>query len=149
MIFLEPVIAALLGAGVTALAVFFKKNIAAQMVLKYGSLVKKAYDIIDPILDKNLTNWNGGQVDQAFELAVKSAADGELTEDEIKKIAVYMADAWLPAAAADKVRIVEAMGTTEEQDIVTKSIIKNSDFVIRNWNISSHSIFLTWTERTV
>ena len=125
MIFLEPVIAALLGAGVTALAVFFKKNIAAQMVLKYGSLVKKAYDIIDPILDKNLTNWNGGQVDQAFELAVKSAADGELTEDEIKKIAVYMADACLPAAAADKVRIVEAMGTTEEQDIVTKSIIKN------------------------
>ena len=125
MIFLEPVIAALLCAGVTALAVFFKKNIAAQMVLKYGSLVKKAYDIIDPILDKNLTNWNGGQVDQAFELAVKSAADGELTEDEIKKIAVYMADAWLPAAAADKVRIVEAMGTTEEQDIVTKSIIKN------------------------
>ena len=125
MIFLEPVIAALLGAGVTALAVFFKKNIAAKMLLKYGPLVKKAYDIIDPILDKNLTNWNGGQVDQAFELAIKSAADGELTEDEIKKIAVYMADAWLPAAAADKVRIVEAMGTTEEQDIVTKSIIKN------------------------
>ena len=124
MIFLEPVIAALLGAGVTALAVFFKKNIAAQMVLKYGSLVKKAYDIIDPILDKNLTNWNGGQVDQAFELAIKSAADGELTEDEIKKIAVYMADAWLPAAAADKVRIIEAMGTTEDQDIVTKSITK-------------------------
>jgi hypothetical protein len=124
MIFLEPIIAALLGAGVTALAVFFKKNIAAQMVLKYGSLVKKAYDIIDPILDKNLTNWNGGQVDQAFELAVKSAADGELTEDEIKKIAVYMADAWLPAAAADKVRILEAKGTTEDQDIVTKSITK-------------------------
>ena len=124
MIFLEPVIAAFLGAGVTALAVFFKKNIAAQMVLKYGSLVKKAYDIIDPILDKNLTNWNGGQVDQAFELAIKSAADGELTEDEIKKIAVYMADAWLPAAAADKVRILEVKGTTEEQDTVTKLITK-------------------------
>ena len=124
MIFLEPVIAALLGAGVTALAVFFRKNIAAQMVLKYGSLVKKAYDIIDPILDKNLTNWNGGQVDQAFELAIKSAADGEITEDEIKKIAIYMADAWLPAAAADKVRILEAKGTTEEQDTVTKLITK-------------------------
>ena len=124
MIFLEPVIAALLGAGVTALAVFFRKNIAAQMVLKYGSLVKKAYDIIDPILDKNLTNWNGGQVDQAFELAIKAASDGELTEDEIKKIAVYMADAWLPAAAADKVRILEAKGTTEEQDTVTKLITK-------------------------
>ena len=86
--------------------------------------MKKAYDIIDPILDKNLTNWNGGQVDQAFELAIKSAADGELTEDEIKKIAVYMADAWLPAAAADKVRILEVKGTTEEQDTVTKLITK-------------------------
>ena len=115
MIFLEPVIAALLGAGVTALAVFFKKNLAAKMVLKYGPLVKKAYDIIDPILDKNLTNWNGGQVDQAFELAIKSASDGELTEDEIKKIAVHMAASWLPAAAADKARLLEASGIPQDQ----------------------------------
>ena len=115
MIFLEPVIAALLGAGVTALAVFFRKNIAAQAVLKYGPLIKKAYDIIDPILDKNLHNWNGGQVDEAFELAVKAASDGELSEDEIKKIAVQMADAWLPAAAADKVRLLEASGIPQDQ----------------------------------
>ena len=35
-----------------------------------------------------------------------------------------MAEAWVPAAAADKVRILEAKGTTEDQDIVTKSITK-------------------------
>ncbi len=115
MIFLEPIIAAILGAGVTALAVFFRKNIAAQAVLKYGPLIKKAYDIIDPILDKNLHNWNGGQVDEAFELAVKAASDGELSEDEIKKIALHMAEAWLPAAAADKVRRLEISGTPQEQ----------------------------------
>ena len=115
MIFLEPVIAAILGAGVTALAVFFRKNIAAQAVLKYGPLIKKAYDIIDPILDKNLHNWNGGQVDQAFELAVKAASDGELSEDEIKKIAIHMAEAWLPAAAADKARLLEASGIPQDQ----------------------------------
>jgi len=115
MFFLEPVIAAILGAGVTALAVFFRKNIAAQAVLKYGSLIKKAYDLIDPILDKNLHNWNGGQVDQAFELAVKAASDGELSEDEIKKIALHMAEAWLPAAAADKARLLEASGTSQDQ----------------------------------
>ncbi len=115
MIFLEPVIAALLGAGVTALAVFFRKNIAAQAILKYGNLIKKAYDIIDPILDKNLHNWNGGQVDEAFELAIKAASDGELSEDEIKKIAVHMAEAWLPAAAADKARLLEASGTSQDQ----------------------------------
>ena len=115
MIFLEPVIAALLGAGVTALAVFFRKNIAAQAVLKYGPLIKKAYDIIDPILDKNLHNWNGGQVDEAFELAVKAASDGELSEDEIKKISIHMAEAWLPAAAADKARLLEASGIPQDQ----------------------------------
>ena len=115
MIFLEPVIAAILGAGVNALAVFFRKNIAAQAVLKYGPLIKKAYDIIDPILDKNLHNWNGGQVDQAFELAVKAASDGELSEDEIKKIALHMAEAWLPAAAADKARLLEASGIPQDQ----------------------------------
>ena len=115
MIFLEPVIAAILGAGVTARAVFFRKNIAAQAVLKYGPLIKKAYDIIDPILDKNLHNWNGGQVDQAFELAVKAASDGELSEDEIKKIALHMAEAWLPAAAADKARLLEASGIPQDQ----------------------------------
>jgi len=115
MIFLEPVIAAILGAGVTALAVFFRKNIAAQAVLKYGPLIKKAYDIIDPILDKNLHNWNGGQVDQAFELAVKASSDGELSEDEIKKIALHMAEAWLPAAAADKARLLEASGIPQDQ----------------------------------
>ena len=115
MIFLEPVIAAILGAGVTALAVFFRKNIAAQAVLKYGPLIKKAYDIIDPILDKNLHNWNGGQVDEAFELAVKAASDGELSEDEIKKISIHMAEAWLPAAAADKARLLEASGIPQDQ----------------------------------
>ena len=126
MIFLEPVIAAILGAGVTALAVFFRKNIAAQAVLKYGPLIKKAYDIIDPILDKNLHNWNGGQVDQAFELAVKAASDGELSEDEIKKIALHMAEAWLPAAAADKARLLEASGIPTEQieaaDEITREV---------------------------
>jgi len=129
MIFLEPVIAAILGAGVTALAVFFRKNIAAQAVLKYGPLIKKAYDLIDPILDKNLHNWNGGQVDQAFELAVKAASDGELSEDEIKKIALHMAEAWLPAAAADKARLLEASGTPQDQiataDEITSTVSSN------------------------
>ena len=85
MSFLEPVIASLLGAAVTALAVFLKKNMTAVALLKYGPLVQKAYDIIDPVLDKNLSNWDGSKVDKAFELAVESVADGELSAAEIKK----------------------------------------------------------------
>ena len=95
MSFLEPVIASILGAAVTALAVFLKKNLTARAILKYGPLVQKAYDIIDPVLDKNLGNWNGSKVDKAFELAIESVSDGELSSDEIKKLAVHMAQAWL------------------------------------------------------
>ncbi len=115
MSFLEPVIASLLGAAVTALAVFLKKNMTAAAILKYGPLVEKVYDIIDPVLDKNLGNWDGSKVDKAFELAVESVADGELTAAEIKKLAVHMAQSWLPGAAAQKVRLLEQNGMPSEQ----------------------------------
>ena len=115
MSFLEPIIASLLGAAVTALAVFLKKNMTAVALLKYGPLVQKAYDIIDPVLDKNLSNWDGSKVDKAFELAVESVADGELSAAEIKKLAVHMAQSWLPGAAAQKVRLLEQNGMPLEQ----------------------------------
>ena len=115
MSFLEPVIASLLGAAVTALAVFLKKNMTAVALLKYGPLVQKAYDIIDPVLDKNLSNWDGSKVDRAFELAVESVADGELSAAEIKRLAVHMAQSWLPGAAAQKVRLLEQNGMPLEQ----------------------------------
>jgi len=115
MSFLEPAIASILGAAVTALAVFLKKNMTAVALLKYGPLVQKAYDIIDPVLDKNLSNWDGSKVDKAFELAVESVADGELSAAEIKKLAVHMAQSWLPGAAAQKVRLLEQNGMPAEQ----------------------------------
>jgi len=115
MSFLEPIIASLLGAAVTALAVFLKKNMTAVALFKYGPLVQKAYDIIDPVLDKNLSNWDGSKVDKAFELAVESVADGELSAAEIKKLAVHMAQSWLPGAAAEKVRLLEQNGMPLEQ----------------------------------
>ena len=124
MSFLEPLIAAALGAGITALAVFLKNNKAAQEFLKYGNLIKKAYDIVDPILDKNIHNWNGSQVDQTFELAIEAVSDSDLTQEEIKKIAVHMAQAWLPAAAADKVRLLEASGVSNDQSVVSDEITK-------------------------
>jgi len=108
MSFLEPIIAVLLGAGGAALADFIRKNLAFMRFLKYGPIVKKAYDIIDPVLDQNLARWDGSKVDKAFELAIVSVADGKLTGTEIKNLAIDMAKNWLPQVAADKVRAFEA-----------------------------------------
>lgn len=108
MTFLEPVIAAVIGAAATALAMVIRGNSKAKAFLKYGGIVKRAYDIVDPVLDQNLHNWKGSQVDKAFELAIESVADGQISGAEIKKLAFYMAQAWLPQKAADKVRQLEA-----------------------------------------
>jgi hypothetical protein len=107
MTFLEPIIAAIIGAGATALAVFLKNNLTAVNILKYGPIVKKAYDIIDPVLDQNLARWDGSKIDRAFEMSIESVADGKLTAQEIKKLALDMAKNWLPQVAADKVRSFE------------------------------------------
>jgi len=106
--FLEPVIAALLGAGAVAVATLIQKNITAVKLLKYGPIIKKAYDIIDPVLDQNLARWGGSKIDRAFEMSIESVADGKLTPAEIKKLSLDMAKNWLPQVAADKVRKFEA-----------------------------------------
>lgn len=108
MSFLEPVIAALLGAGAAALAAWLKGNMTAINILRYGPIVKKAYDIIDPVLEQNLARWDGSKVDRAFEMSIETVADGKLTSGEIKKLALDMAKNWLPQVAADKVRVFEA-----------------------------------------
>jgi len=108
MTFLEPIIAAVIGAATAALAMFLRNNAGTQAFLKYGGIVKRAYDIIDPVLDQNLGKWKGSQVDKAFELAIESVSDGVLSAEEIKKLAFHMAQAWLPQKAADKVRQLES-----------------------------------------
>lgn len=114
MTFLEPIIAGVVSAGLTIVAVRANKSKAAKYIEKYGHLTAKAYDIIDPILDRNLKNWKGSQVDKAFEVVVEAISDGELTPNEIKQVAVKLAANWLPAAAADKMRYYETLGEQSE-----------------------------------
>jgi hypothetical protein len=107
MTFLEPIIAVAIGVAATIFATRFNKSSASNTLKKYGPLAQKAYNIIDPALDQNMRNWSGSQVDATFEVVVETLADGELTSAEIKRIATDLAAAWLPAAAAEKVRNYE------------------------------------------
>ena len=122
MTLLEPIIVMLIGVAAGALATALKKNRGATVFLKYGPIVKKAYDIIDPLLDQHLRNWNGSQVDKAFEVAVETAGDGQLSQEDIKEIAFYMAKAWLPQKAADKARRLEAASRTAPELIAAAKV---------------------------
>ena len=108
MTFLEPIVAAGIGAGLTVLTTKFNKTKAATTLSKYGPLVTKAYNILDPLLDKNMRNWDGSQVDKAFTVVTEALADGQLNSAEVKDVATQLAVNWLPAKAADKVRQYQA-----------------------------------------
>ena len=91
MTFLEPIVAAGIGAGLTVLTTKFNKTKAATTLSKYGPLVTKAYNILDPLLDKNMRNWDGSQVDKAFTVVTEALADGQLNSAEVKDVATQLA----------------------------------------------------------
>lgn len=100
---LEPIIAAGIGAGITALTVKFNKSKVSKQLAKYGPFAKKAYDIIDPVLVENMKGWKGSQIEDTFQIVVEAVADGSLTPAEVKTLAAQLAKDWLPAKAAAKV----------------------------------------------
>ncbi len=106
---LEPLIALLLGAGLTAGAGWLSRFIAARNLLHYGPILSKVYDILDPLLERNLRSWSGSDVEFATDLAIESVADGYLTKAELKELTLEITKRWLPQVAADKVRKFEAM----------------------------------------
>ena len=106
---LEPIIAILVGAGITLGATWLTRFLGKQSALKYGPILARAYDIIDPLLERNMRSWSGSDVEFAMELAIEAVADGKLTPQEIKEAAKEAAVRWLPQVAADKVRKYEQL----------------------------------------
>jgi hypothetical protein len=106
---LEPIIALLLGAGLTASAGWLSRLIAARNLIKYGPILARVYDILDPLLERNMRSWSGSDVEFAVDLAIESVADGHLTAAELKELTLEITKRWLPQVAADKVRRYESM----------------------------------------
>ena len=106
---LEPILAVLIGAGLTAGAGWLSRFLAARSLLKFGPILSRVYDVLDPLLERNMRSWSGSDVEFAVELAIESVADGQLTATELKELTLEVTKRWLPQVAADKVRKYEAM----------------------------------------
>jgi len=125
MVAIEPLIALLIGSGLAAGATWVSRIIAARKFVKYGPILAKAYDIIDPLLERNMRGWNGSNVEFAIELAIQSVADGQLTPEELKEIVTEVGKRWLPAVAASKVRKYEKL-IEEPKELQASSILANA-----------------------
>jgi len=104
---LEPLIAIIIGAGLTAGTTLLSRYFASQKLLKYGPVLSRIYDVLDPLLERNIRQWSGSDVEFAIELAIESVCDGELTGKELRTMVREVSERWLPQVAAEKVRKYE------------------------------------------
>jgi len=104
---LEPIIALIIGAGLTAGTTLLSRYLASQKLLKYGPVLSRIYDVLDPLLERNIRQWSGSDVEFAIELAIQAVCDGNLTGKELRTMVREVSERWLPQVAADKVRKYE------------------------------------------
>jgi len=104
---LEPVIAIIIGAGLTAGTTLLSRYLASKNLFKYGPVLARIYDVLDPLLERNMRQWNGSDVEFAIELAIEAVCDGELTAKELRTMVSQVSERWLPQVAAAKVRKYE------------------------------------------
>ena len=122
MTFLESILAAFVGA--IAVAGFNKLSTlkALGAALKYGPMLKRIFDIIDPALVMYMNKWSGSQTKEAIRLAVEAVGDGKLTGGEIAYIADKVAELWLPDKAAAKYEEFKKAADTPTGLVVSKFI---------------------------
>lgn len=104
---LEPIIAIIIGAGFTAGTTLLSKYLASRNLLKYGPILSRIYDVLDPLLERNIRQWSGSDVEFAIELAIEAVSDSNLSGKELRTMVREVSERWLPQVAADKVRKYE------------------------------------------
>lgn len=121
---LEPIIALVVGAGFTAGATLLARFLSAQKLLKYGPLLSRIYDVLDPLLERNIRQWSGSDVEFAIELAIQAVVDGHLTAKELRDMVGEISQRWLPQVAADKVRKFE-QSAAEPKALAAADVLAN------------------------
>lgn len=100
--FLEALYPAIAGIVIGAAGMASKKLLAKINARKYAPLLAKVYDVVDPLLDKYYSGWDGSTIDTVLELAFDSVGDGALTEAEIASAVQLAKEKFLPDVAKGK-----------------------------------------------
>jgi hypothetical protein len=121
---LEPIIALVIGASFTAGATLLARFLSTQKLLKYGPLLSRIYDVLDPLLERNMRQWSGSDVEFAIELAIEAVSDSDLTSKELRDMVAEVSQRWLPQVAADKVRKFE-QSAAEPKALAAADVLAN------------------------
>ena len=100
--FLEALYPAIAGAVIGALAMGSKQILGLIHVRKYLPVLVKVYDVVDPLLDKYYSGWDGSTIDTVLELAFESVSDGTLSHEEVMELVKLAKEKFLPDLAKAK-----------------------------------------------
>jgi len=99
---MEPIIA-LVGGAIAAGAILLLEQIGARYFLsKYGSIINKTFEVLDPIAGDLIKSYEGSSFQEALELAVYRVADSKIDHEDVIAISQYVASKFSPAIAASK-----------------------------------------------
>ena len=100
--FFEALYPAIAGVIIGAIGVGSKKLFAKINARKYAPMLAKVYDVVDPLLDKYYSGWDGSTIDTVLELAFDSVGDGTLTNEEVQAAVQLAKEKFLPDVAKSK-----------------------------------------------
>jgi len=99
---MEPLIALFGGAISAAIIYGFERAGALLFFKKFGAIVKKTFDVIDPIAGELIKSYDGSLIQEALELVVYRVADSKIDERDVLAITQYVISKFSPAIAASK-----------------------------------------------
>lgn len=93
---------ALIGAGVIALPIGANALLTYFKVQKLLPVIRKAFTVIDPLLNEHLRGYSASDVRFALELVTSVLADGQLSREEVEQAVAEIEKRYRPTAAAGK-----------------------------------------------
>jgi hypothetical protein len=93
---------ALIGAGVIALPIGANALLTYIKIRKLLPVIRKAFVVIDPLLNEHLTGYSASEVRFALELVTSVLADGHLSREEVEQAVLEIEKRYRPTAAAGK-----------------------------------------------
>lgn len=100
---IETIIGLIGGAAAAGVIYYAKKLGVTLFVNKFGTVISKVYDVIDPVAGQLMSGYSGSEVQSAVKLAVARVADNSLDEADIVEITNYVIARFNPELAAAKV----------------------------------------------
>ena len=99
----------LVGGALAAGAVYYLRKIGADLLVRnYGGVIKKVYEVLDPIAGQLMSGYSESEVQQAIQLIVTRVGDSEIDDSDIVAITNYVIAKFNPTLAAAKVLDLES-----------------------------------------